>query len=66
LKEYYYRCNRKQFARGTARYLQLFCSRAWSKMTEVRLEQGDKEADELEANIRFLETILDECKQLAW
>jgi len=42
------------------------CNRAWQYMTKVRLTEGDKKANELEEAIRFMESIREDCKALAW
>jgi len=60
------RYNQRQVARSVAKKLQILTNRAWSKMQEVRLEEGDATADELEDAIQFVVGIMEECKLLAW
>jgi len=57
---------RKNIYHTTAKAIGYFCNRAWKHMTKVRLIEGDKKADELEEAIRFMESIREDCKALAW
>jgi len=58
--------NAKQVARSVAKKLQTLCNRAWSIMNTVRVEEGDALADELEEANRFLESVMEEAKLLAF
>jgi len=62
----YYRSNPRQVARSTEKSLQIFVNRVWSKVNWVRLREGDKEADELESALRFLDSLREECRLLAF
>jgi len=56
----------KSALRNLAKYLQAFSNKGWQYMTKVRLEQGDKVGDEYEGYLRFLDSLVEECKQLSW
>jgi len=65
-KEFYYRSNPRMFANTTRKMLRYFVNLGWSKITEVRLTRGDKEAEECEGALRILEEIGDEMQKLTW
>jgi len=56
----------RMFVRATARQIRADLNRVWCRVSEVRLVEGDKKAEQLENALRFIDDCCDRMLEIAW